>query len=207
MHPSNSQILYLGTGEGGFRGEGIFKTTDGGQTWLQLPGTANSNFWTVYQIAIHPKQPARLYAATGNGIYVSNDAGATWNRSYPAANGLFTSCTSLALRSDQAKDIVFAACGSFAASGFTYSILRNQDAAGTGLWGVVQSDPKMDATAIAISPIAPATIYAVSTTTDRAGPFRFRTAGCFTVPRKVATREPGQRRWIPQTPPASAQTS
>lgn len=44
MDPSNSRIVYAGTGEGYYnsdavRGAGIFKTTDGGLTWTRLPAT------------------------------------------------------------------------------------------------------------------------------------------------------------------------
>ena len=48
IHPTNPDVLYVGTGEGYFReiergtwlplrGAGIFKTEDGGTTWTQLP--------------------------------------------------------------------------------------------------------------------------------------------------------------------------
>src|SRR4030095_3145319 len=43
--PTNPQVIYSGTGEGYFnsdstRGAGIFKTTDGGSSWVQLASTS-----------------------------------------------------------------------------------------------------------------------------------------------------------------------
>ena len=42
MDPTNSQIIYAGTGETytRFQGQGIFKTTNGGATWTQLSATS-----------------------------------------------------------------------------------------------------------------------------------------------------------------------
>ncbi|MCS6833525.1 MAG: hypothetical protein NZ521_08105 [Flammeovirgaceae bacterium] len=56
--PSNTQIFYVGTGEGWFnfdavRGDGIWKTTNGGTTWTQLTSTDNnSNFYYVQDVDI-----------------------------------------------------------------------------------------------------------------------------------------------------------
>ena len=49
MDPGNPNVIYAGTGEGFFnadavRGAGIFRTTDAGANWAQLPSTANSDF-------------------------------------------------------------------------------------------------------------------------------------------------------------------
>ena len=178
MDPTNSQTLYLGTGEFTV-GDGIFKTTNGGQTWTQLSGTANSNFNFVYSIAVHPKQPTHVYAATAAGVFASADGGGTWRQTFPSNTGTYTTCLSLALRSDQATDIVFASCGMFVNNTLTYAIYRNTDAAGSGPWAIVKSDPMMSATALAIAPTAPATIYAVSVTTDPTGPFRGALLGVF----------------------------
>jgi photosystem II stability/assembly factor-like uncharacterized protein len=44
MDPTNPNVIYAGTGEGEYnfdsiQGAGIFKTSDGGNTWNQLPAT------------------------------------------------------------------------------------------------------------------------------------------------------------------------
>jgi PKD repeat protein len=82
--PSNTQVFYFGTGEGYFnadyqRGNGIWKSIDGGATWNQLPATAsNASFYYVNRMVVHPN--GNVYAATNNGIYRSQDAGASWSR-------------------------------------------------------------------------------------------------------------------------------
>jgi photosystem II stability/assembly factor-like uncharacterized protein/PKD repeat protein len=80
--PSNPQIMYFGTGEGYFnadalRGLGIFKSTDGGQTWNRLPAT--SPFAHTMRMAVHPN--GDVYAATrSNGLQRSQDGGQTWQK-------------------------------------------------------------------------------------------------------------------------------
>jgi photosystem II stability/assembly factor-like uncharacterized protein/subtilisin-like proprotein convertase family protein len=82
IDPTNPDVLWAGTGEGFFnpdaiQGAGIFKTTNGGQTWAQLASTANANFFYVNRLAISPSG-STLLAATRTGIYRSSDGGATW---------------------------------------------------------------------------------------------------------------------------------
>jgi photosystem II stability/assembly factor-like uncharacterized protein len=92
MDPANPDTLYVGTGEGFFntlegssntaapRGAGIFKTTDGGQTWAQLPATANPDWYWVNRIALAPGNSQTMLAATATGIWRSTDGGLTWSR-------------------------------------------------------------------------------------------------------------------------------
>lgn len=79
--PSNTQIMYAGTGEGYFnidavRGAGIWKTTDGGQTWNQLASTNNPNFHYIQKIAITPG--GSVFVATRNGVFRSQNKGSSW---------------------------------------------------------------------------------------------------------------------------------
>ena len=100
MDPSNPDVLYaslwqlrLGPWEDGGElqgtGGGLFKSTDGGNTWKQLTNGLPKNLVQIY-VAIAPSNPSRLYAtvgttspgdyasAAGLGVYRSDDAGATW---------------------------------------------------------------------------------------------------------------------------------
>jgi photosystem II stability/assembly factor-like uncharacterized protein len=79
--PSNTQVFYAGTGEGWFnvdavRGEGIWKTTDGGVTWNRLTSTI-TNFLRVTKIVV---TSAGVVLATdrNNGVFRSTDGGTTW---------------------------------------------------------------------------------------------------------------------------------
>lgn len=87
--PSDSNVLYLGTGEPNSRnsispGGGVFKSTDGGLTW-KFSGLKETQH--IGRIQVHPANPnvawvAALGAAwTTNkerGLYKTTDGGATW---------------------------------------------------------------------------------------------------------------------------------
>src|SRR5579885_2106135 len=67
-------------------GGGIFKSTDGGNTWHPLTAGIPDNFIQA-NLAIAPSNPRRLYASIaagsgpgGAGIYRSDDAGEHWTR-------------------------------------------------------------------------------------------------------------------------------
>lgn len=100
IDPSNSNILYASTGEGqvtttiGIPGAGIFKSTDGGDTWTQLSSTNNNKFYWVNKLAINPNDGNHILAVTSNvnkdgsvfgsgfdgggELYESTNGGATW---------------------------------------------------------------------------------------------------------------------------------
>ncbi|MBE0640545.1 MAG: hypothetical protein IH599_00820, partial [Bacteroidales bacterium] len=91
IDPKNNDVVWVGTGEANiFRssnaGCGVFKTTDGGDTW-KVMGLENTN--TIGRIRINPVNTDIVYvAATGHewtpneerGLYKTTDGGKTWNR-------------------------------------------------------------------------------------------------------------------------------
>jgi photosystem II stability/assembly factor-like uncharacterized protein len=64
-------ILYLGVVSGA-----VYRTTDGGTTWTQLPGTGPSA--GLYGFAIDPFASSHLFLSTAREVLESNDGGATW---------------------------------------------------------------------------------------------------------------------------------
>jgi len=83
IDPQNPNMLYLATW-----GAGIFKSTDGGQSWL----ASNTGLPTPYlrTLAIDPRSPNIIYAGAGHTdagakLFKSTDAGASWSA---AAAGL-----------------------------------------------------------------------------------------------------------------------
>ncbi len=89
-HPTDSDVVYVGTGEetgGGYSydGEGVFVTTDHGQSWTAL-GLAEVR--RIGKLAIDPVNPDRVFvAAVGGlhntdehrGVYRSVDGGDSWD--------------------------------------------------------------------------------------------------------------------------------
>ena len=70
-----------------YRGDGIFKSTDGGRTWVSLPSTAggtsnnfNSPFQYIWKIIVntHRDDIDEIYAAAFGGILRSKNGGASW---------------------------------------------------------------------------------------------------------------------------------
>ncbi|SMO75353.1 Por secretion system C-terminal sorting domain-containing protein [Saccharicrinis carchari] len=84
MAPSNSQVIYAGTGEGYYnidavRGNGIFKSTDKGTTWTQLASTKDKyGFHYVNSLTISHSNENILWAATNSGLVKSTDGGTSW---------------------------------------------------------------------------------------------------------------------------------
>lgn len=82
--PNDSNILYAGTGEGFFnvdavKGNGIWKSTNGGQSWTRLSSTANEDFYYTLDMTFSPG--GDLFACTrNNGVMRSVNGGQTWTK-------------------------------------------------------------------------------------------------------------------------------
>lgn len=84
IDPTNTQVLYLGTGDndgGDMPSLGVLKSTDGGITW----NSTGMNFNIIQsrkiaRIIIDPSNTNIVYAGTSAGIYKTYDAGVTWSQ-------------------------------------------------------------------------------------------------------------------------------
>ncbi len=108
--PNNPQTFYVGTGESqtaliiyresSGRGTGLVKSTDGGQTWEQMPSTLNWPYVTDILVrneagrsVIYAGVASGVYkgiahrATPTNGLYRSTDNGATWTQVLPNVPG------------------------------------------------------------------------------------------------------------------------
>jgi photosystem II stability/assembly factor-like uncharacterized protein len=91
IHPTNPDIIYVGTGEPNNRqtssyGDGVYKTTDGGRHFTRI-GLAETQ--TIARIVIDPRNPEIVYvAAAGHlygpnrdrGLYKTTDGGQRWSK-------------------------------------------------------------------------------------------------------------------------------
>jgi len=108
VDPVDSRIVYATTQ----KGEGVFKSRDGGQTWSPsgagLPKIPGNN---VFCLAIDPRRPTILYLGTLNfGIYKSTDGGASWSPSQRGLSANLLGVIALAI-DPRAPDTVFAGTG------------------------------------------------------------------------------------------------
>lgn len=92
MEPGNPSVLYAGmwevirrphSMESGGAGSGLYKSTDGGETWVPLAGKKGlpKGVWGIVGVAVAPSNTDKVYAIIENaagGLFVSSDAGETW---------------------------------------------------------------------------------------------------------------------------------
>jgi len=182
LAPQDSRIIYAGTGDGfisydSVEGAGIFKSSDGGETWARLSSTAkDARFTFVNKLMVSPNAMNRVYAATNAGVLRSDDGGDSWtvtlDRGYPQRG-----CQDMVLRNDvAAADVIVASCGipglrSNSAllnkvspqdnGALPASVFRNPNAADDNSpWSTVISDPNMAFTSLAIAPSNQNVMYA-----------------------------------------------
>jgi photosystem II stability/assembly factor-like uncharacterized protein len=89
--PSNPDVIYVGSGEGLRRpdlstGDGIYRSTDGGNTWIHL-GLRDGQ--QITNILVDPHDPNRVFVAVlghpygpnpERGVFRSTDGGETWQK-------------------------------------------------------------------------------------------------------------------------------
>lgn len=92
MEPGNPDVFYAGmwrvirtphSMESGGEGSGLYKSTDGGETWEPLINKKGmpKGLWGIVGVAVAPSNPEKVYAIIENangGLFKSEDAGETW---------------------------------------------------------------------------------------------------------------------------------
>ena len=91
MDATNPRVLYAAAWTGdrkpwtivsGSEESGLFKTTDGGETWKRLEGGLPTGVVGKIGVAVSPANPSRVWAlvehADKGGLYRSDDGGTTW---------------------------------------------------------------------------------------------------------------------------------
>ncbi len=185
--PSDSEVVWVGTGEGNDRnssgwGVGLFKSTDGGGQWAYA-GLKDSR--TIRRILIHPKNPNIVFAAAGGslwaeggerGLYRTTDGGRSWQLvlGAPAPHDALTGCADVAM--DPANpDLLYAALYARQRKpwAFLYGVNATRDAADVG--GIFKSTDggttwtklthhlpaRMGRIGLAVAPGKPGTVMAI----------------------------------------------
>lgn len=92
MEPGNPNVFYAGTWrvirtpyslESGGDGSGLWKSTDGGETWTNISTKKGlpKGVWGIVGVAVAPSNTDKVYAIIENasgGMFMSNDGGETW---------------------------------------------------------------------------------------------------------------------------------
>lgn len=169
-----ARVLYAGTGEGYLnfaarRGAGVFKSTDSGQSWRQLPATTTPEFAYVNDIVLSPTDSQVLYVSTRTGVWKSLDAGETWHAilktdgSGGAASTLVetrqdTGALDLVIEADETsrQDILLVSSGSFRSDG----VYRSIDSGAT--WSRVLTASNLGRVSMAIAPSDSSVMYALA---------------------------------------------
>src|SRR5437016_375837 len=129
LDPKNSKNVWVGTGESWTRntvsiGDGIYKSTDGGETWTHVDLEKSER---IAKIAVSPASSNTVFAAVpgalwsdspDRGLYKTTDGGKIWQQVLKGPN-LSTGCTDVAIDPNN-PDIMFAATWDFRRKGWEY---------------------------------------------------------------------------------------
>lgn len=184
--PSNSQRIYIGTGEangsatsGAFLGNGIYRSDNNGDTWTNV-GLQESNH--IGRIVVDPANPDRVFAAATGILYGKNDERGIYRTTTGGTNWeqvLFVTDSTAAIdviMNPIHTDTLFAAMWERTRKpyqrdygGVTSAIHRSTDGGDT--WevltnGLPVSDEETGRIGLAISESDPNTVYARYTTNE-----------------------------------------
>ncbi len=175
---SNPQVLYAGTGEGdiyyyrllyplssvnaAYDGDGILRTTDGGNTWT-LQGTAQFAGACFFKLAVHPGDENMAFAASNRGLFRTTDGGTTWVQLTnglpaisPSAPGIIACCDIVIHPTN--PDVVYCAFWQDGVYKTTNATAANPS--WTKLAGGLPTT-NLSRIALAVSPSSPSSVYAL----------------------------------------------
>jgi photosystem II stability/assembly factor-like uncharacterized protein len=148
VDPRDSRVVYAaGWTLDPAAGGGIFRTSDGGRSWLSagLMGHA------VRAVALAPSSPDTLVAGALDGVYRSRDAGASWERISPQADADLHDLDSVAF-DPRRPEVIYA--------GTSHLPWKTSD--GGGHWSSIHEGmiDDSDVMSIVVDGLHPARVYA-----------------------------------------------
>lgn len=176
IDPNDSDVVWVGTGETWVRnsvsvGEGMFRTTDGGETW-EKKGLEKSE--RISKILVDPNDSDTVYACVlghlwnpnpERGVYKTTDAGETWEMILEVDEN--TGCADMDM-DPQEPNILYAAMWEFrrypdffTSGGPGSGLHRSLDGGET--WTQLTNglpDEELGRIAVAVAPSRPSTVYA-----------------------------------------------
>jgi photosystem II stability/assembly factor-like uncharacterized protein len=210
--PSNSKVIYVGSGEADMRsdiaqGNGMYKSTDGGKTWTHI-GLEDSQ--QIGRVIIDPNDPDLVYvAALGHpygpnaerGVFHSRNGGKTWKRILGKDND--TGAIDLAFEPDN-SNVIYASMWQTRRT--PWSVYPPSNGPGSGLFKSTDGGDtwtqltnglpkaKVGRIGVAISPARPQRVYAVVDADPDGGMYRSDDAGA-TWTRISSDRRVWERGW------------
>ena len=158
IHPSNSNIIYVLTGDGdsgNTRSIGVYKSTNGGSTWNEtgLSWDLTDNI-RGYKLMMEPGNPTHLLVAATNGMWQTKNSGTTWTNVEPRS-----------FRDIEYKPGTSSIVYASTTSGIYKSINSGTD------WTFIQSVLSANRIQLAVSPNNTSTVYAIAGGVPSAGNF------------------------------------
>jgi photosystem II stability/assembly factor-like uncharacterized protein len=185
IDPNNTDSVWVGSGEAWTRnsvsiGDGIYHSTDGGETWHNV-GLPNSE--RIVKVIVDPRDGNTVYAcvtgklwsdSTERGVYRSRDAGKSWQQVLKGSN-VSTGCGGMSLDAKN-PNVLFASLWDFRRKGWTFrsggenadqssasGLYRSDD--GGGSWKEITGgglpDKPYGRIAVAVAPSNSSIVYAM----------------------------------------------
>ncbi len=154
IDPINPNVLYYGTGELNYSqdshyGDGIYKTTDAGNTWVQVAPYSQSASYS--KIIVSSANPNVVYAAGKAGIFKSTNAGLTWTSSLVITN------VNAMVMDWMNNNILYMTTNAFSSAG---TVRKSTDAGAT--WSILSTGlpaSNMGRAPMVMSTVDPQTLY------------------------------------------------
>jgi photosystem II stability/assembly factor-like uncharacterized protein len=185
LDPTNpDQNIWVGTGETWTRnsvsiGDGLFRSTDGGSNFKEVPGFENSE--RITSIVINPENNQEIYVGVlgalwadsqDRGIYKTTDGGASWSKVLYI--GPSTGVSDVIMDPEN-PNILYASMWEFRRTGWGFNsggsssaLYKSEDAGAT--WNKIHEgfpEGKLGRIAVAVAPSDASILYAVLETEEK----------------------------------------